>query len=417
MNKKYYKSVDETVYYEKLENGLDVYLIPKNDYNKVYATFLTKYGSINTSFICNGKRFDQPKGIAHYLEHKMFDMPDGVDVFDRLSKLGAQSNAFTSYSQTCYLFSSTSNVLECINELLDFVQTPYFTDETVEKERGIIEQEIKMYDDYPDVILDRGLTKNLYLKTPYKDDIAGTVDDIAQIKASDLYDAYNAFYNPSNMIMTVIGNFNPEEMLDCIKLNQSKKKFDKINELKLIYEEEPMHINLPFEEKKIGLGIPKLELGVKLPVRKNILKSEMELLLFTELLLGETSDNYEGLIKKKLINESFGVNYTVNDSIRCIIASGDTTNPKELYKELIKIFNEKPRFDLNKFNLEKKAILGEFITVFNSLEATSRLFTKYNINNESFFDIIDIINEISIDDLNNIFDEIRNDLISCYIVY
>lgn len=415
MNKRYYEKIDETIYTETLENGLVINLIPKKDFNKVYATFTTKYGSINNNFICNEKTYNQPKGIAHYLEHKMFDMPDGEDVFNKLSRLGAQSNAFTSYNQTCYLFSATSNIYECMEILLDFVQTPYFTDETVEKERGIIEQEIKMYDDYPDVILDRGLTELLFLETPYKDDIAGKVEDIKQITAKDLYDAYNAFYNPNNMIVTVVGNFDEEEMLDFIKNNQAKKSFENVRVESLI-KEEPMEIRKNFNEKTINLAIPKIAFGIKLNKRTDILKSEMELLLYTELLLGDTSKNYDDLIKDKLINESFSISYSVNDQIRYIVVNGDTDKPYELRDRLIQIFKENKEFDKDKFELCKKALLGEYISIFNSLEYTSRLFTKYLINNESIFDIIEVIDNITLEDIYNISKEINLDLACCFIL-
>lgn len=408
--------MNETVYYKVLDNGLRVYLIPKTDFNKVFATFTTCYGSINTKFVCNKKEYDQPKGIAHYLEHKMFDMPDGVDVFNRLSKLGAQSNAFTSYDQTCYLFSATSNIYECIKILLDFVQTPYFTEESVEKERGIIEQEIKMYDDYPTVISDRGMMKMLFKNTPYKYDIAGEVSDIKKITKDDLYDAYNAFYNPSNMIFTVIGNFNKDEMLSFIEKNQSEKSFEKVD-VKRIIDDEPMEVNNTFGEDKIGLAIPKINFGIKLKKEENVLKSEMKMLLYTALILGETSDYYNDLMNKKIINESFNCGYFVNKELRIINITGDSTDPVLLYNELKKVFNGNNKFDLDKFNLIKKAVLGEFITVFNSLEATSRLYTKYILLNESFFDIIDIINEITIDDLYEIDKSINLDNSSYHILY
>ena len=195
MNKKELENLDLTLYSKKLDNGLEVYIVPKNNINNIYVTFSTKYGSVQSEFVPlnETEMIKVPDGVAHFLEHKMFEQENKVDPFTFFSERGADANANTSAYKTTYLFSGPDFFDENLNYLLDYVQSPYFTDKNVEKEKGIIEQEIKMYDDYPDVILDRGLTELMFLETPYKDDIAGKVEDIKQITSKDLYDAYNAF--------------------------------------------------------------------------------------------------------------------------------------------------------------------------------------------------------------------------------
>lgn len=227
MEKITFEQLQEELYYEKLANGLDVYILPKRGFNKTYATFTTKYGSVDNHFIPLGKEefVKVPDGIAHFLEHKLFEKEDG-DVFQQFSRQGASANAFTSFTRTAYLFSSTSNVELNLETLMDFVQEPYFTEKTVEKEKGIIGQEITMYDDNPDWRLYFGLIENLYQNHPVKIDIAGTIDSISHITKDMLYECYNTFYHPSNMLLFVVGPVDVEKIMNQIKENQAKKPFE-----------------------------------------------------------------------------------------------------------------------------------------------------------------------------------------------
>ena len=225
MHKRVYKQFNETLYSETLTNGLRVNILPKKGFHKTYSTFLTNFGSIDRTFIPLGQSdyVTQPAGIAHFLEHKMFDKK-GYDAFDLFGKYGADSNAFTSFTKTSYLFSATQNIHENLDILLNFVQEPYFTKESVAKEKGIIGQEIQMYDDDPDWKLYMGILGNLYPHHPVHLDIAGTVASIAEITVDDLYTAYQTFYHPANMDLFVVGNIDPEETLTWIKENQAKKR-------------------------------------------------------------------------------------------------------------------------------------------------------------------------------------------------
>ena len=226
MEKIEFKQLQEELYHEKLENGLEVYILPKKGFNKTFATFTTKYGSIDNHFVPLGSEeyIKVPDGIAHFLEHKLFEKEDG-DVFQQFSKQGASANAFTSFTRTAYLFSSTSNVELNLDTLMDFVQEPYFSEKTVEKEKGIIGQEITMYDDNPDWRLYYGVIQNLYENHPVRIDIAGTVESISHINKDLLYECYGTFYHPSNMLLFVVGPVNVEQTMKQIKDNQNKKQF------------------------------------------------------------------------------------------------------------------------------------------------------------------------------------------------
>lgn len=232
MEFKEFPQLQEKLYFEELENGLKVYLLPKPGFNKSFATFTTKYGSIDNEFVPIGQSEMKrvPDGIAHFLEHKLFEKQD-YDVFEKFSAHSASSNAFTSFTRTCYLFSCTSELSENLTTLIDFVQTPYFTEETVEKEKGIIAQEIKMYDDNPDFRAYYGIINNLFKDHPVKIDIAGTVDSIQPITADLLYECYHTFYHPSNMLLFVIGDFNPEEIMTLVRQNQAAKEYVKADEI------------------------------------------------------------------------------------------------------------------------------------------------------------------------------------------
>ena len=222
MEKIEFKQLQEELYHEKLENGLEVYILPKKGFNKTFATFTTKYGSIDNHFVPleSEEYIKVPDGIAHFLEHKLFEKEDG-DVFQQFSKQGASANAFTSFTRTAYLFSSTSNVELNLDTLMDFVQEPYFSEKTVEKEKGIIGQEITMYDDNPDWRLYYGVIQNLYENHPVRIDIAGTVESISHINKDLLYECYGTFYHPSNMLLFVVGPVNVEQTYEANK-RQSK---------------------------------------------------------------------------------------------------------------------------------------------------------------------------------------------------
>ena len=256
--------MQEELYYEKLANGLKVYILPKKGFNKTFCTFTTNYGSVDNTFIpLDGSEFTQvPDGIAHFLEHKLFEKEDG-DVFQEFSKQGASANAFTSFTRTAYLFSSTSNVANNLETLINFVQEPYFTEKTVEKEKGIIGQEITMYDDNPDWRLYFGLIDNMYVNHPVKIDIAGTIESISHITKDMLYECYNTFYHPSNMLLFIVGPVDPEEYMAHIKENQEKKDYTNHSKIQRKFASEPEHVNKEKQVLKMNVHTSKCLIGIK----------------------------------------------------------------------------------------------------------------------------------------------------------
>ena len=244
MKKSKLEKLDLSLYTEELDNGLRVFIVPKTDVNGIYATLSTKFGSVYKEFVpLNEKKMvSVPLGVAHFLEHKMFEQKNNIDPFTFYSERGSDANANTSNYKTTYLFSGPNFFDENINYLLDYVQDPYFTDENVEKEKGIIEQEIKMYEDDPYFKMYDGIIYNTFIKHPIKYPIAGTVEDVRKITKEDLYTCYNTFYHPSNMFLVITGNVDPKEAMEVIKINQEKKKFDSkkeitLEELRVIKEE------------------------------------------------------------------------------------------------------------------------------------------------------------------------------------
>ena len=320
MNKVHFENLQETLYNEKLENGLDVYILPKRGFSKTFVTFTTKYGSIDRTFIPHGKNDEVtvPDGIAHFLEHKMFEKEDG-DVFQEFSVLGGSANAFTSFTRTSYLFSATDKLYENTKVLLDFVQEPYFTEETVEKEKGIIGQEITMYDDQPDWRLYFGAIENMYHEHPVKIDIAGTIESIDKITAEHLYECYETFYHPSNMMLFVVGAVDPEEMMRFIKENQNQKSFDKAEEIVRNFPDEPDTAAIPERTLTMDVTKPKLSFGMKCTDTdvsgEEMLKRELASDLVLDVLFGRSSEFYANAYKNGLIDESYSYSFIVRKRI------------------------------------------------------------------------------------------------------
>ena len=301
MENKKLENLDLTVYHDKCTNGLDIYVIPNNKVNNVYATLTSKYGSRINEFVPIGenKMIKVPEGVAHFLEHKMFEQKNGIDPFTFYSNNGASANANTSYYKTTYLFDGPNNVKENIEFLLDYVQEPYFTDENVEKEKGIIIQEYEMYQDNP---YSRGyecLLKNAFINDAIKYPIVGTKQSINSITKEDLYKCYNTFYHPSNMFLVVTGNIEPKEIIDLVNLNQNNKTFENEKKIDIKKIKEPNNINKDYEEIKMNITIPKVFIGYKINLSKIKSVSKAKIInyicIYFEMLFGLTSKCLEDL--------------------------------------------------------------------------------------------------------------------------
>ncbi|KRM68699.1 m16c subfamily protease [Apilactobacillus ozensis DSM 23829 = JCM 17196] len=401
INKKY-DNYNEEIYYEKLDNGLEIVLVPKNDFYKTYATFSTSYGSINNKFIPYGKKnaVSLPAGIAHFLEHKMFDKKD-YDAFDLFSKTGASSNAFTSFTKTSYLFSCVDNLKANIGILLDFVQSPYFTDKKVEKEKGIIGQEISMYDDDPDAAIFFGTVSKMYPDFPLNVDIAGTVESISKITAEDLYTAYNTFYQPGNMQLNIVGNMDVNDVVKFIKANQAKKTFKPYQDIKNVI---PKSTKIIKDSKQfMNITRNKVAVGIKGQQLDSVdSKYELGISLLLELLFSESSSNYNKLYNKGIIDDSFGFDFEFEKYYNFALIAGDTDYPNEFITEIknILLAAVSNLDDLKEnFELIKKEELGQHISMMNSIEAIANNLGNKDNNYTNLYDEINIINSITLEDL------------------
>lgn len=407
MNKTEYDQINETLYHEVLPNGLTVYLLPKNDYHKTYGLFSTNYGSIDNEFIPYGsdKKIKVPDGIAHFLEHKLFEKEDG-DVFQLFGQQGASANAFTSFTKTSYLFSTTDQVEKNLTTLLDFVQAPYFTEETVNKEKGIIGQEIQMYEDDPNWRMFFGILNNLYPEHPLHIDIAGTVESIEAITADDLYTCYRTFYQPSNMVLFVVGKLEPEKLMELIRANQNAKDFPPAQKIKRYFPDNKGDI-IAKSSMRSAITRDKFVLGIKgldvLPAEgKELLRYKTALNLLFQLLLGNTSQNYLKMYNDGLIDDSFGFEFSLDREFHFADFSGDTDQPEkaaEKVKEILLHFEEDQELSEENLTLLKKKMLGQYFQTLNSLEYIANQFTQSLFGDQTLFDLPEIIGSIQLADV------------------
>ncbi|MBD2862005.1 EF-P 5-aminopentanol modification-associated protein YfmH [Paenibacillus oceani] len=396
----------ETLYYEQLPNGLKVYVLPKPGFHKIYATFSTKYGSIDNHFQVEGKQeVSVPDGIAHFLEHKMFEEPTG-DIFATFASQGASANAFTSFDRTVYLFSATEQVTENLTTLINFVQNPYFTEQNVEKEKGIIGQEINMYRDNPDWRVYFGLIEALYSKHPVRIDIAGTIDSIAQITKDTLYECYHTFYHPSNMSLFVVGGVEVEPIMQLVRDNQAAKTFPSQGDIRRFFEEEPGQVSEREKVIELPVSLPKCLFGFKElsteGKKGGPLKREMTTKLVLDALLSPSSQLYRDLYDDGLISDTFGHEYNCNSNYAFSIIGGDTKNPDELVQR-VKAALERAKSEgisAESFERSRKKKIGGFLRMMNSPEAMANEFTKYEFKNTNLFDVLGVYESVTLEEAN-----------------
>ncbi|MBH8038231.1 insulinase family protein [Clostridioides difficile] len=397
----------EEVYYEKLQNGLDVYFMPKRGFMKKYAILATNYGSNDLEFVPIGedKKIRVNEGIAHFLEHKMFEQPDGGDAFDKFSKLGVNANAFTNFTMTAYLFSATENFYESLEHLIDYVQTPYFTDENVEKEKGIIAQEIKMYNDDPDWNVYFNCLKAMYVNYPARIDIAGTVDSIYKITKEELYKCYNTFYNPGNMALFVVGDLDVEKVIDVTKKSNNYKVDRLSKSIERFYPEEPESVKEKEVIEKFPISMPMFNIGFKdsnVGLKgKELLRKEIVTDILVGMLFKKGSKLYEDLYMQGLINENFGAGFSSQVDYAFSIIAGDSKEPKKV-KEIILDYIEKSKkegLSKEEFERTKKKKIGSFIKCFDSINFIGNSFISYVFKDINLLDYLDIIKDITFEEV------------------
>lgn len=407
------KLIDEVVYEKELQNGLKIFYMPKRGYTKQYAMFATNFGSNDLKFKTNKEDsiYEVPEGIAHFLEHKMFEEPEG-NAFDKFSARGASVNAYTNFNITAYYFTSTDYFYENLTDLISFVQSPYFTEENVEKEKGIIEQEIKMYDDDPNWKVYFNLLKSMYSNHPVRNDIAGTVESIYKITKDDLYNCYNVFYHPSNMAVFVIGDLDKDKIFETIEkyFQNSNANKDPLS-INRYYPEKETSIYKPLIEEKMSVAMPLFFMGYKdtdLDLKgKELLKKEVEIRLLLDILFGKSSELFENLYDKGLIDDSFGGEYSGDVNYGHTIIGGESKNPNEVLKITKDYIDKKMKEGLNKEDFEriKKKQIGENLSYCNSIEFIGSSFISYFFKNINFIEYIDVLNETT---LERVEDRLKN---------
>ena len=400
------KRLDEKLYHKKLESGLNLYFMPKKGFIKKHAIFATDYGSNDNYFVPIGERkpVKIPPGVAHFLEHKLFEEPD-VNIFDKFSKLGAYVNAYTNFNQTAYLFSTTDYFHENLELLIKFVQNPYFTDDNVEREKGIISQEIKMYEDDPNWQVYSNCLKGMYFNHPVKIDISGTVKSIQDIDKEILYKAYNTFYNPSNMVLFVIGDLSFDEIIQTVSKSENRSLAGELDKVKSIYLEEPKEIKSRYMEKKLATSIPLFAMGFKdvdLHFQgKEQVQKDLTTNILLEILFGNSSEFYYRLYEKELIDNSFASYFSGKADYGHSLIIGQSVNPKKVYDEVIEYIKtiKKSKLPEEKFLKIKKKNIGVFLMGLNSLDFITNYFVDNYFEDFLFIDILDILENITVDEV------------------
>ena len=401
-------NTNETLYYHKYDNGLELYVLPNINQKNFYITFNTKFGSINTEFKNkDNKDITVPNGIAHYIEHLMFNMENG-NAFDFFSKLGASVNAFTTYDLTCYEVYSSTYFKENLNYLLDYVQTPYFKKEDVNNERGIISEEINMYKNNPNTELTYKTFENIFVNDKRKYLISGEIEDIKKINVDNILECYNTFYNPNNMFIIITGNVNPYEALAIIEENQSKKQFNNIEISNKIINE-PLKVNEKYTELEMNVETNKVSITYKIP-KKNFkklnLKDELLVLYINvlfDILYDSTSEIQDRLISSSIIQNGININKTYTKDYIIISLMTESDYPETLIKMIKEVINN---IKLNESDLIRKVKVykSNYILHYDDIELVNSniqdnilQFGKVLDNNMNLYDELNIkkLNEVS----------------------
>lgn len=391
-------------YYEiDHSSGLKIFVYPKENYSSAYAVFGTKYGSIDTRFRLEGEKefISVPEGIAHFLEHKLFESEE-LDAFARYAKTGASANAYTSFDKTCYLFSCSGNFRQSLEILLDFVSNPYFTPETVQKEQGIIGQEIKMCNDDPGWESLFSLLRAMYHKHPVKIDIAGTVESISHITADLLYSCYETFYNPANMALAVAGNVTVEQVLgvaDKILKPKASKKIERS------FETEPETVVQDTITRKLSVAMPIFAIGYKENIKtpERTLKESLESAILLDIIAGKTSNLYEELISEGLVNTTFDTEYFEGYGYSAHIFTGESTNYEKvrerINEEIMRV--KKEGVSRETFDRIKKKHYGSFIMNFNDIDSIANDLVGEYFSGCGLFERLSVLESITAEDIDS----------------
>ena len=397
-----YPELDETLCTQTLPNGLTVCVVPRKGFTKSLAYFVTDYGSVHTEYSLHGEKIQAPAGVAHYLEHKMFDLPGNRDVSAEFAAMGALTNAFTSYDMTAYYFSCTEHFEECLRLLLEFVSTPYFTEESVEKERGIIDQEIGMNEDAPDSVVFENLVRAMYENHPIRVPILGTSETIREITPEVLYSCHRAFYAPGNMLLCVVGDVDPEAVVRIAEEQLGSEKLPVGEKWKNWTES----MTCPRAEvtAKMEVAMPMFNLAFKcepLGTGDAAIREEMVADLAAEALFGESSELYLKMYEEGLIDSSFGGGFETIDGCAMLLCSGDSEDAYAVREAILSQMEKLSREGLAEadFLRMKRSALGRRIRGLDSFDATCFRVCAYHFSNVDYFRFPEIYRQITADEI------------------
>jgi len=400
------KTLQEKLYHFRIDPGMDLYVLPRPGYRKKYAIFSTRFGSIDNKFRIEPEQefTDLPDGVAHFLEHKLFEDERG-NVFDRFATLGASANAYTSFTQTTYLFSCTERFEDSFRVLLDFVQEPYFTEQTVQKEQGIIGQEIRMYDDHPQWRVFFNLLESLYQAHPVRNDIAGTVGSISRITPELLYRCYNTFYHPGNMAVFVVGDLNPQQIHSLAAENIAARGYNPLGTIIRSFPFEPSEVLKRRAEQQLVVSEPIVFIGFKDADAGNfkgrdLMRREILMELVLDIIFGISEKLYNDLYQENLIDENFGAEYTAESNYGYVMIGGESGDPDQLCERIMAAVEalKKEGIDQEQFERHRRKILGGYIRRFNSLEFIANNFLAYRFRETDLFELPAILQEVKLEE-------------------
>ena len=406
--------VKEKLYVEKLENGLTVMIMPKKNIQKKYMIWATNFGSIDNKFIAPNDKEETniPDGVAHFLEHKMFEQQNGTNSLDTLTALGVNANAYTTTDHTCYLFECTDNFYPAMDELMDYVQNPYFTDQNVEKEKGIIGQEIQMYDDYPSWAVYMNAMKCMYKNNPIIIDIAGSIESISKIDKEVLYKCYNTFYHPSNMVMCFAGDFEPEALIEEVK--KRLKPTEKHGEIKRIYPEEPEQIVKKENTQNMEVSMPIFVIGIKDVIdNKNctsssIVKKHIAIEILLNMLIGKSSKLYKKLYEAELITGEPYLDYEFSKQYAHVSITGQSNDPKKVLEKFEAEIKQmkKNDIDLAHFQRVKNMIYGNYVKEYDDVAEICRMFVGDYMKGINSFEYIEEYEQVTPEYTKQVLEEV-----------
>ncbi len=410
------KELGESTFCTTLENGLKVYICQKKGFGKKIGMFGTKYGSVVNDFvdITTGKRIKVPDGIAHFLEHKLFEK-EGANALDLFSKMGVSSNAYTSFDQTVYFFETSEKFEESIGMLVKLIKEPYFTDENVQKEQGIIGQEISMYDDDPSFMVYFNALRAMYQKNPVRIDIAGTIESISHITKELLYTCYNTFYSPQNMFFLVVGDVDVDKTIDIIEENIKKyeTKVDTNAKIEKFSEDEPKEVAQKEIVQKMEIYLPQLCIGYKLDLAKKeeIIKNEIIVSIISDMYFSKQSDFFEREYNNGKINSFIDMQYEGSDTFSHVILSTTSTDIDSIEKDILDYINQikKEPIDEELFEVIKRKKIGEAILSSDSLNVSYRRVIDSILDDTSVYADMEILKNIKASDIKEFLNKLSEE--------